>query len=300
MKKLFGYQLAGWKGVLLRLLVVYPMVIYVTLLLMITFMRESLVYPGASTFQHLRLDNPVFHNAVEEKGLELWKAGDGSYLGLKHTVENPEMRWLVFYGNGDVGLRASGWFSGLQGFMPDRKCDFYIMEYPGYGPQSGKPGEQAIVDQAKLVAAELPDDELPVYFFGQSMGAGVVCRLITEPEWKERIDGLLLVNPYTSLVGASYQYLKSLVGPFSRFFPVERIQPDRFESVTNIKAFEGRVVIIAGELDTLTPAWMAEELQQQVPGESRLWIQKGVGHWTDPEPYSRWRELMDFLIGSVK
>lgn len=251
-------------------------------------------------YQHLKLGEPVFNHAVEEAGVTLWQTENGQYLGLKRTTTDPEMRWLIFYGNGDVGLRATGWFETLGRHLSDRQCDFYVLDYPGYGPQSGKTGEQAIVDLTRLAAAAIPADGLPLYFFGQSMGAGVSCRLVTEPEWKERVSGLFLTNPYTSLIAASHQYLKSLVGPFYRLFPVEMIQRDRYESVKNIQSFTGRVVIIAGELDTLTPAWMAEELQQEISGASRLWIQTGVGHYTVPEPYAKWQELMDFLVGSQK
>ena len=265
---------------LFRLLVVCPVMIYVTLLLMITFMRDSLVYPGVSMYQHLTLENPVFTNAVQEAGVELWQTEDGKYLGLKRTVQDPEMRWMIFYGNGDVGLRATGWFEALGRHLSQQRCDFYVMDYPGYGPQPGKTGEQAIVDLARVAATTIPADGIPLYFFGQSMGAGVSCRLVTEPEWKQRVEGMLLANPYTSLVGASHQYLKGLVGPFHRLFPVEKILQDRYNSVKNVQEFDGRVVIIAGEQDSLTPAWMAQDLQQHILGESRLWNQKGVGHYT--------------------
>ncbi len=295
-----GFKIKGWQGVVLRVFFVWPFVLYLSLLLMIHFFKESLTYPGVSMYQHLTLESAVFTEAVAERELELWQTGAGEYLGLKRTVENPEMRWVVFYGNGDVGLRASGWFETLQQHMGERRCDYYVMDYPGYGPQAGTIGEQAIVDLARKAAATIPDDGLPLYFFGQSMGAGVACRLVSEPEWEGQVKGLFIVNPYTSLIGASRQYLKSLTGPLHRLFPVEKLQPDRYESVKNISAFQGRVGIIAGELDTLTPAWMAQELSQQVPGEVKLWIQPGVGHWTDPEPKAKWREMMEFLINPTK
>jgi len=277
------------------LLVTVPVVIYVTLLLMITLMKEALVYPGVSMYQHLKLEDPTFTNAVQKAGVEIWQTPSGKYLGLKRTVPEPTMRWVIFYGNGDVGLRATGWFETLQRQLVEHDCDFYVMDYPGYGPQPGKPGEQAIVDLAREAATTIPDDGLPLYFLGQSMGSGVSCRLIKEPEWKKKVSGLLLVNPYTSLTGASHQYLKGLVGPFYRLFPVGKILQDRYDSINNIQEFTGRVVIIAGEKDGLTPAWMAQELQQQVSSKSRLWVQKGVGHYTVPEPYEKWQELMDYL-----
>lgn len=296
--KLSGWKMPGWKGVVLRLLVIYPGMIYVVLLLMITFMKESLVYPGVSMYQHLRLGQPPFSSAVEDLGLKLWQTDQGRYLGLKRTVAAPKMRWVVFHGNGDVALRASGWFDVIQRYLGQLPVDFYVLEYPGYGPQAGKTSEQSIVDLARIASETIPNDGLPLYFFGQSMGAGVSCRLITESEWNARVSGLFLLNPYTSLVDAAHQYLKRLVGPFYRLFPVTKIIDDRYESVKNIKAFEGSVVIIAGELDTLTPAWMAEALHEQVPGPCKLWIQQGVGHWTTPEPAEKWQELIRFITHS--
>jgi hypothetical protein len=174
--------------------------------------------------------------------------------------------------------------------------EYYVMDYPGYGPQSGETSEVNIVELAQQALAAIPDDGVPLYLFGQSMGAGVSCRLVREPEWNRRVSGLLLTNPYTSLVDASHQYLSRLVGPLHHLFPVEWMLGERYDSAENITAFEGRVVIIAGEADTLTPAWMAEQLSQQVVGPVELWIQPGVGHWTVPEPARKWRELMDFVM----
>jgi len=284
---------------MLRCLVIWPLLLYLLFLFMLVAFKESLVYPGVQMYQHLSLEDPEYREMVARQNVELWETRDGEYLGLKRRTgsSSPKVRWLVFHGNGDVGLRATGWFEVLQTLVGDStSAAYFVMEYPGYGPQPGKPGESVIIDQALKVMREIPKDGVPLYILGQSMGAGVTCRLMSEPGMAERVDGLLLLNPYTSLTSAGRQYLRTLVGPLVALFPVERILGDRYDSFKNITHYPGRVVVIAGGDDTLTPPWMAEKLTGQIPGPHRLWIQPGVGHWISPEPEEKWKDLIQFLM----
>lgn len=281
--------------IVIRLLVIWPLILYVLMIVSFMLFRESLVYPGVRMFQHLSLEDPGYEEMAREAGAEFWFDANGGYLGLKRESESAQMRWLVLHGNGDVGLRATGWFDVLQGVLDGMPVSFYVLEYPGYGPQAGKPGEEAIVSQLQHALESLPDDEVPLYFFGQSMGAGVACRMVAEAGLADRVAGLWLCNPYTSLVDAGRHYVRGLVGPAAGCFPVEKILGERYDSLENIQRYSGPVVILAGGDDTLTPPEMARELASAVPGPSRLWIQQGVGHWVSPEPRERWVDLMNFL-----
>ncbi|MEM6823297.1 MAG: alpha/beta hydrolase [Verrucomicrobiota bacterium] len=253
-----------WMRVAMRFLILWPLVIYVALLFMLTTFKDSLIYPGADMYRHLSLQDSEFTASVAKKNLEVWRSPQGEYLGLKREVEDPERIWLIFYGNGDVSIRASGWFDFLGEFFPDRRLSFYVLEYPGYGPQEGVTSEETILVKAKQALDLLNSQSLPITILGQSMGAGVACRLAKESG--AGIDGLLLCNPYTSLIDAGYQYLSRIIGPLNKLVPLEAIVKDRYQSIENIRSYEGPVVIVAGEEDTLTPAKMAEKLYEVVAG----------------------------------
>lgn len=290
-----------WLWLAIRMVVIWPLVLYVLLVMSFVAFRESLVYPGVQMFGHLSLEDPAYLEAVQGEGWELWTDETGAYCGLKRETPGARSRWVLFHGNGDVALRATNWAAFIGEILGAEPADFYVLEYPGYGPRQGKPGEQAMVDAARSALAGLPAPSakgIPEFWFGQSMGAGVVCRLLVEPGgWVDRPKGLVLLNPYSSLIDAGRQFIRRLAGPLHRFFPVETILGDRYESERHIGAYRGPVLIVAGSDDTLTPPWMAERLAQRAGGAVDLWIQPGVGHWVNAAPLSRWREAVSRLRG---
>ncbi len=281
-----------------RFCFLWPALIYVLLLGVLVAFKDGMVYPGVSMYAHLKADHVVFQQAVEKTRSTLWETGDGKYLGLKREVDDPQCRWIILYGNGDVSLRATGWFDFLQSLHPERPMSFYVLEYPGYGPQSGKTSEAAIVELAALARAQLPDDAVPLFLLGQSMGSGVSCRLMAEQEWNQpgrAPKGLLLLNPYTSLVDAGRQFVRRLTGPLHLLFPVSTILGERYDSEANIQNYNGKVAIVAGNEDQLTPSWMAERLFELSSEPKKMWIQTATGHWVDTGETSKWRSLLDFL-----
>ncbi len=241
------------------------------------------------------LDSPQVREELARAGAGVWRGADGEFQGFFHQSPGAKARWIIFYGNGDHARRALGWGRVLAEILPDMPVDYYVMEYPGYGPREGTPSEESILAAAERALESLPEDGRPVYLFGQSLGAAVAVGLAGRRA--DQIDGLVLANPFDTMESAGRNVLRGMFGPLAGVFPVGWMLRDRYESVGHIRVFDGPVAVVTIEQDHLTPAWMARRLVAAAPGPVRLWVQPHSGHWVDMRPSPEAAEFLRFVIG---
>jgi fermentation-respiration switch protein FrsA (DUF1100 family) len=272
----------------------FPIVLYVAIMVLLWVMRHSLLYPGAYMYQDLDMNNVAYAGHFELTGFDLWENEDGEWIGFYQRHPGAEQDWVIFYGNGDHAVRATAWAAKIREFLPQgTEANFYIMEYPGYAMRGGRTSEKTVIRAAEEIMESIPTRN-PRFLLGQSMGAAVACRIAGDHP--EAIRGILLVTPYTTLDDAARSYLKNTFGPFHYLMPASLLLEDEYRNEDHILRYPGKVVILAGELDSLTPPELAEELYQTVPGEKRFWVQPGVGHWAEFDDVERWKELIRFLV----
>lgn len=195
---------------------------------------------------------------------------------------------LVFHGNAGMAIHRSYYAEGLQRAKDGERWAVYILEYPGYGSREGKPGEEAFYEAARGALHELfSTGEEAVVLIGESLGTGVASRMAAE--FPERIEGLLLVTPFTTLADVGARHFPA--------FPVRLLLRDGYDNAAALENYAGPVAFLLAEHDEVIPVELGRQLFDGYQGPKKLWVQEGKTHNNlDLDPGAPWwAELLDFL-----
>ncbi|MGY2338985.1 alpha/beta hydrolase [Pseudomonas sp. SDO5532_S415] len=143
----------------------------------------------------------------------------------------------------------------------------YFMHYRGYGGSSGSPSEEAIARDAMALFDKVYADHPQIAVVGRSLGSGVAIRLAgSRPATK-----LLLITPYNSLEELAVRQF--------RWFPVQWLLQDKFESWRYAEHITIPTRLIAAEHDEVIPAASTRRLFSHFPeGIATLQVIAGTGH----------------------
>ena len=220
--------------------------------------------------------------------IKFWGAAIDDYRGYMGTVPipNPKGTIIVFHGNaGDAASRASY----VHALTP-LGYRVILAEYPGYGGRKGKLGEAVFVKDAKeTVQLALEQFGKPIFLLGESLGCGVVAAVAKDSS--VQIDGIILITPWDTLLSVAKEKFPWL--------PVRLFLKDKYDSIGNLKAFQGRIAIVGAEQDDIIPVHHAHALYQTLPGNKKMWTIKGAGHndWFDRVGPSWWKTITDYAGG---
>ena len=124
----------------------------------------------------------------------------------------------------------------------------------GYGPSTGKPSEQALLDDSLAIydwlEARLTPDKIMAY--GVSLGSGIAAYLTQQ----RSLDGAFLITPYDSLVAVakdSYPWL-----------PVGLLMKHRFPSVDFLRDSQTPIAIIAADQDVVVRPARTDQLRAAI------------------------------------
>jgi hypothetical protein len=193
---------------------------------------------------------------------------------------------VVFHGNAGTAADRAYYVKALSSIG----YRVILAEYPGYGQRGGQLGEKSFVDDAqatiRLIFEKYGE---PLFLLGESLGCGVAAGAAKDPSL--RIDGILLITPWDTLLAVA----KSMFP----WFPVGLIMTDKYDSIENLKSFQGRIAVVGAERDDILPIRHAHALYQSLTGKKKMWTLKGAGHndWPMGVDVSKWREFMDFVRG---
>jgi pimeloyl-ACP methyl ester carboxylesterase len=216
--------------------------------------------------------------------LESWTLKDRAVGWRRPAPHSPALGTvLVVHGNaGHAILRAVY----ADAFQRAANVDVCVLEYPGYGFRDGEASESAFCTAAdEVVLAMEPGTRL--FVVGESLGTGVACYLAGA--YSNRIDGLLLVAPYDRLTNVAQDHFPWL--------PARWILRDRFDSVTHLSHYQGRVAIWVGGNDVVVPARFGRRLYESFSGPKMLRDTAGAGHEdVFHEPPEWWKQVTDFWM----
>jgi len=175
----------------------------------------------------------------------------------------------VLFLSGNGGNRAMR--APLATALASRGIATLLVDYRGYGGNSGRPTETGLAADARAARAYLaqrPDvDASRIVYFGESLGTGVAVRLASE----QPPFALILRSPYTSLVDVGRRAYP--------FLPVRFLLADRFASLDRIGGITCPVLVIAGTRDSIVPADLSERLFEAVRSpKKRLLMIDGADH----------------------
>ncbi|HHS93833.1 MAG TPA: alpha/beta hydrolase, partial [Rhodobacterales bacterium] len=185
---------------------------------------------------------------------------------------------LYFHGNaGNLAVRA-GRFNAFH----KRGYGIVAAGYRGSSGSTGTPGETALIDDARTLAASLHG---PVVYYGESLGAALAIALAeTDPP-----AALVLEAPFTSLADMSAHLYGSPA--------LVRLLKSRWPSLARIAQVSAPLLILHGAQDSLVPPAQGRALLNAAASpEKRLYLVEGAGHTNVWQPDAQ-RVLFAFLDG---
>jgi uncharacterized protein len=220
--------------------------------------------------------------------IQYWPSNAGNYKGFVSTAEGSHIKGtiIVFHGNARTAADRTHYIAALVplGYR------VILAEYPGYGARGGKLGEKSFVNDAKeTVHDAYKHYGGPLFLLGESLGCGVAAAVAKEPP--VTIDGILLITPWDTLLSVAKSKYPWL--------PLRFFMKDKYDSMSNLKGYQGRIAIVGAERDELIPMRHAVALYQSFPGRKAMWVVKGAGHndWQMIVGKQWWPEIMAFLCG---
>ncbi|WP_310598592.1 alpha/beta fold hydrolase [Desulfobulbus sp.] len=218
-------------------------------------------------------------------GLRHWPSEE-RFLGFIALREPREVRGTIVVFHGNAGAATD------RLYYPDAlsRQHFRVLlaEYPGYGGREGQPAEEALVQDA-LTVLQLAYTQFgaPLYVWGESLGCGVAAGAVGQTDIP--VAGLVLFLPWDSLVNVAAGHYP--------WVPVRWLLRDRYDSVANLRHYQGPVaVLLAGE-DEVIPVSHGQELYARLDGVKKLWVMPGASHNTMPVEANQawWHEVAAFL-----
>jgi fermentation-respiration switch protein FrsA (DUF1100 family) len=192
---------------------------------------------------------------------------DGLELGgWFFPAEGAEGR-AVLVCNGNAGNRSYRVL--LAEALRDRGWAVLLYDYRGYGGNPGRPSEEGLAKDARAAISWLADredvDADRIAYLGESLGAGVAAGLAVE----RPPAALVLRSPFTSLVDLGRVHYP--------FLPVGLLLRDRFPVVDHVRSYDGPVLVISGEADTIVPPDQSGAVAEAAP-RSRHVVIAGADH----------------------
>jgi len=219
---------------------------------------------------------------MEQVGAEAVFFEDLRYYILRNP--RPEQWFIIFQGiNGNACGRAH-FFDLLSGF----NANFLVFEYPGYGQDGNTPGQNLILEKALALLKHIDSlntDRLPVYIVAESFGTGVATFVAN----KTKVNGLILISPYTSLANIAQSRYPWL--------PVKFFMKNPFPASEWAAQIKTPVLIFHGTEDLTIPIGFAREQFAAFTGEKEMVEIPGAGHHNIKE--IAWniirKKLMEFV-----
>ncbi len=173
-------------------------------------------------------------------------------------------RLVVFNGNaGNKSHRLP-----LADSLAAEGMEVMLFDYRGYGDTMGRPSEEGLLEDARSVAGPAFDTDLPVVYFGESLGAGVATLLAAEVA----PDALVLRSPFTSL--------SDMARTHYRIVPTVLLR-DRYEVEKTMAELDVPLLVILGAADSIVPPRLSLNVFEAANQPKRLVEMEGLDH-NDP------------------
>lgn len=207
---------------------------------------------------------------IEAQAFELQNDG----LILKGWVTNPgKQRAMVYFGGNGESVEYNAEL--FENSLPE--VTVYLLPYRSYGGNPGNVTEENLYRDALKLYDQIISRHQSVTAMGRSLGSGVATYLAS----KRKIDKLILVTPYDSIVNVAQSHYP--------VFPVGLLIEDRFESWRRAPDIDSDVLILVAGRDEIIPRTNTDNLVQHFKQKPRVIVFENTGHNTvsDSDDYDR-------------
>jgi len=186
-------------------------------------------------------------------------------LNLKVVVlnEGKEKALLYFGGNSESVL-------SLAEKRAENFSDYtvYLVNYRGYGGNSGKPSKEALYADALVAYDTFKKEHTEIFLMGRSLGSGVASYVASQREVKK----LVLITPFDTLV--------NVVQAKYPMYPIKWILKDKYDNVENLsKAKKTEVLVVIAKGDKVIPNENSMALIESLGKENvQVEVIKGQSH----------------------
>jgi uncharacterized protein len=206
---------------------------------------------------------PVAPDDVEEVA---YVTDDGLRLDGWLVSTTGEAVTTVLVAPGNAGNRGHRLL--LARGLAERGHDVFLLDYRGYGGNPGSPSEEGLLVDARAardhLVTERGVDEDRLAYLGESVGTGVAAGLAAQSP----PAALVLRSPFPELAAVGRS-----VYPF---LPVGTLLRDRFPVTEHLAAYDGPVLVVAGDADRIVPTRLSVQVAEAAGAD--LSVIGGVGH----------------------
>jgi uncharacterized protein len=150
-----------------------------------------------------------------------------------------------------------------------------VFDYRGYGRSSGKPTLATLAEDAlrvfDAVNARYPGQ---VTLHGQSLGSFLAAHVARQ---RPAVRALVLETTATTV----HDWVDANMPWYARLFASVEIAPElrTVDNVAAVAAYQGAVLVLAGEKDRVTPPALGRRVFEAAPGNGKRWlVVAGAGH----------------------
>lgn len=206
---------------------------------------------------------PVIDHPKNRKVKKIYSE-TGKLLALDFNNEDAEQTLIVFHGRDrNAGYRS--YFSKVFG----KKSRLIVIEYPGFGENN-----QQILNKTNILKHchdamlhILATIKGPFTVVGESLGSGIASEMAAY----YHLPKLILITPYSTLADVAKNKFW--------FLPVKTLLKENYDSIKNLKNYQGQVLFIISEHDKLVPAKFGKKLLNAFSGHKEEIFVLNASHY---------------------
>ncbi|MGL5928289.1 MAG: alpha/beta hydrolase, partial [Dermatophilaceae bacterium] len=199
------------------------------------------------------------------------RTADGLELGAWFVpASGRDTGTAVLVAPGNAGNRAGR--AELAEELSSRGLAVLLMDYRGYGGNSGSPSEKGLAADADAAVVALRELGYPperTLYFGESLGTGVAAAL----QARHPPAGVVLRSPFPELADVGSHHCPWL--------PVRALLRDRFPVAEQLANTQVPVTVIYGDRDSVVPAALSARVADSAPSLAERVVVAGADH-NDP------------------
>ena len=178
----------------------------------------------------------------------------GQLLALDFDREYSEHTIILFHGR-DRNAGFRGHYSKILG----RKTRLLVIEYPGFGENHKEKLSKAIILKHchEAMMHILSTIEGPFTVVGESLGSGIASEIANF----YKLPKLILITPYSTMADLAQNRFW--------YFPTRFLLQHNYDSINNLKAYEGEVLFVISENDILIPTKFGKKLLNSFYGNKK-------------------------------